>query len=250
MPRRRHDRRCLAAQTTTPNARTDGRSPRRRPGDETVKVMEERLRVGKREVAGGAVRVRSYVVERPVEEQVRLRDERVSVDRRPVDRPATADEMALFKEHTIEARATSEEAVVSKEARVVEEIGIHKEANERTETVHDTVRKTEVEVDDQSKSGTSRSDTSTSGTPLRHGRRVDGHRRDGHQRHAGCDQQRDELAARQVPSLCSRAPLPSRRERVPAACRLNSPSIGDDWRASSLFSMETHGRDPIRSPAP
>ena len=115
---------------------------------DTLKVMEERLRVGKREVSGGMTRIRSYVVERPVEEQVRLREEHVSVERHAVDRPATDADFAAFQERTIEARATSEEAVVSKEARVVEEIGLRKEASERTETVRDTVRKTEVEVED------------------------------------------------------------------------------------------------------
>ena len=123
-----------------------------RAGDaETIKVMEERLRVGKREVAGGAVRVRSYVVERPVEEQVRLHEERVSVERRPVDRAVTGADAAAFQERTIEARATSEEAVVGKEARVVEEIGIRKEASDRTETVRDTVRSTKVDVEDGTK---------------------------------------------------------------------------------------------------
>ncbi len=123
-----------------------------RAGDsETIKVMEERLRVGKREVAGGAVRVRSYVVERPVEENVRLHEERVSVERRPVDRAVTGADAAAFQERTIEARATSEEAVVGKEARVVEEIGIRKEASDRTETIHDTVRSTKVDVEDGTK---------------------------------------------------------------------------------------------------
>lgn len=124
-----------------------------RAGDaETIKVMEERLRVGKREVAGGAVRVRSYVVERPVEEQVRLHEERVSVERRPVDRAVTDADKVAFQERTIEASATSEEAVVGKEARVVEEIGLHKESSDRTETVRDTVRSTKVEVEDGTKS--------------------------------------------------------------------------------------------------
>lgn len=131
-----------------------------RDGD-TLKVVEEQMRVGKREVAAGAVRIRSYVVERPAEEQIRLRQERVIVDRHPVDRPATAADMDAFKERTIEARATSEEAVVSKEARVVEEIGLRKESTERTETVHDTVRRTEVEVDD----GTLRDNTGRDAKP-------------------------------------------------------------------------------------
>jgi uncharacterized protein (TIGR02271 family) len=141
---------------------------------ETLKVMEERLRVGKREVAGGAVRVRSYVVERPVEEQVRLHEERVSVERHPVDRAATAADLAAFQERTIEARATSEEAVVSKEARVVEEIGLRKEVADRTETVRDNLRSTKVEVEDAAKvvpgatttgvAGTGTTGTGTTGT--------------------------------------------------------------------------------------
>ena len=116
---------------------------------DTIKVVEERLRVGKREVAQGAVRIRSYVVERPVEEQVQLHSERVAVERHPVDRPADAAEAGLFQERTIEARAMSEEAVIQKEARVVEEIGLRKETADRVETVRDTVRETKVEVDDK-----------------------------------------------------------------------------------------------------
>ena len=114
---------------------------------DTIKVMEERLRVGKREVSAGAVRIRSYIVERPVEEQVRLHEEHISVERHPVDRAATTADFGAFQERTIEARATSEEAVVSKDARVVEEIGLKKTGSDRTETIRDTVRKTEVEVE-------------------------------------------------------------------------------------------------------
>ena len=139
-----------AAPTSDTTARTEAAAHNVVGNDaspETIKVMEERLRVGKREVAGGAVRVRSYIVERPVEETVQLHQEHVDIERRPVDRPATAADFGAFQERTIEARATSEEAVVGKEARVVEEIGLSKQESDRTETVRDTVRKTEVEVE-------------------------------------------------------------------------------------------------------
>jgi len=117
---------------------------------ETIPVAEEQLNVGKRDVSGGRVRVRSYVVEQPVQEQVNLRDERVSVERRPVDRPLTgADKDNLFQERTIEAEEKSEEAVVSKEARVKEELVVNKDVGQRTETVSDTVRRTEVDVEDE-----------------------------------------------------------------------------------------------------
>jgi len=121
--------------------------PRSLEGDEVLQVAEEQLRVGKREVGGGRVRVRSYVTERPVEEQVELRQERVSVERRPVDRELTAGE-GVFQERAIEAVERGEEAMVSKTARVTEEIGLRKDVERETETVRDTVRKQEVEVED------------------------------------------------------------------------------------------------------
>jgi uncharacterized protein (TIGR02271 family) len=123
--------------------------------EETVEVVEERLRVGKRDTSRGGVRVRSYVVEEPVSETVTLREERVDVERRPVDRRVTQGD-AAFQERTIEAEEYGEEAVVDKEARVVEEIGLRKTSSSREETISDTLRHTEVEVEDD------RDDTSTS----------------------------------------------------------------------------------------
>ncbi|TPG52500.1 DUF2382 domain-containing protein [Roseomonas nepalensis] len=122
-------------------------STTRTGGEEVIPIVEEQVRIGKRDVERGRVRVRSYIVERPVTEQVTLREEHVDVQRRAVDRPLTdADE--AFRERVIDATEHSEEAVVSKEARVKEELVIRKDTGERTETVHDTVRRTEVEVDD------------------------------------------------------------------------------------------------------
>ena len=115
--------------------------------DDVIQVAEERLVVGKREVERGGVRVRSYVVETPVSEQVRLREERVSIERRPVNRPLAAGESA-FQDRAVELRETGEEAVVGKDTVVTEEIGLRKEVGERTEEVRDTVRHTEVEVED------------------------------------------------------------------------------------------------------
>lgn len=116
-------------------------------GDQKIQVVEENLQVGKREVETGGVRVRSRIVERPVEENLRLREERVVVQRNPVNRPATEADLNAFQEGQIELRETAEQAVVSKTANVVEEISIGKEVNEREETVRDTVRKTEVDVE-------------------------------------------------------------------------------------------------------
>jgi len=115
-------------------------------GDETIDVIQEEIQVGKRAVETGGVRVRSYVHEVPVEEEVRLREEHVEVERRAVDRPATAADLDNLGDKTIEVREMQEKPVVSKDARVVEEVRINKTVEENTATVRDTVRKTEVEV--------------------------------------------------------------------------------------------------------
>ena len=117
------------------------------PSADKIDVVEEKLRIGKRDAEQGRVRVRSYVVETPVEEDVSLRAETVRLERTPVDRAVGAGE--AFVDRTIEATETAEEAVVSKEARVTEEISLEKSVDTRTETVRDTVRRTEVEVEDE-----------------------------------------------------------------------------------------------------
>ena len=116
-------------------------------GEQSIPIVEESLIVGKREVDRGGARVRSYVTEVPVHEQVRLRDEKINVERRAVDRPLTETDDA-FRERTIDVTATGEEAVIGKTARVVEEVVVSKTAGERVEQIDDTVRRTEVEVDE------------------------------------------------------------------------------------------------------
>ncbi|MDH2329107.1 YsnF/AvaK domain-containing protein [Cereibacter sp. SYSU M97828] len=115
--------------------------------NESIPVVEERLRVGKRDASHGRVRVRAYTVEEPITESVDLREDRVEIERRPVDRAVTGTE-AAFQDRTLEAEEYREEAVVSKEARVVEEVGLRKTSDTHRETISDTVRHTEVEIED------------------------------------------------------------------------------------------------------
>ncbi len=125
-----------------------------------MQLSEENLAVGKRVVNRGGTRIRRFVVETPVEESVSLHSEKVTLERHPVTdgRPAVDS----FSEKTIEATESAEEAVVSKTARVYEEVGLRKEATDRVETVRDTVRKEEVEVEQVPGSTT----TTTTGTTL------------------------------------------------------------------------------------
>ena len=117
-----------------------------RERETVLPVVREDVQVGKREVERGGVRVFSHVTEQPVEQQVQLREEHARVERRPADRPATDEDLTTFKEGTIEVRERAEEPVVSKRARVVEEVVVGKETTERTETVRDSVRRSDVEV--------------------------------------------------------------------------------------------------------
>ena len=131
--------------------------------EQIIPVVEEELAVGKRQVQGGGARVHTHVTERPVEESVTLHEEHVTVDRRPVDR-AVAGADTAFKEGTIEVTATSEVPVVSKEARVVEEVVVGKTATDRTETVRDTVRRTDVDVEQINAANPTTGTTGTLGT--------------------------------------------------------------------------------------
>jgi len=116
----------------------------------SIPIIEENLEVGKREVQSGGARLHSRIVERPVEEHIRLRSERVNVERNPVNREATSADFDTFKEGTIELTERKEVPVVNKEARVVEEVSLNKEVEETEETIRDTVRKTEIDVENLS----------------------------------------------------------------------------------------------------
>ena len=137
------------AANTAAASRNPGKTDTRKTANtgEAIPVIEEELQVGKRNVLRGGVRVYSRVVERPVEESINLTEDHVRVDRRPVDRPATDADFGSGKDNTIEVQEFAEEAVVGKTARVVEEVRIGKETTQRTENIHDSVRHTEVDVE-------------------------------------------------------------------------------------------------------
>ena len=113
----------------------------------TAKVIEEKLEVGKRTEQTGGVRLRSRIVEKPVEANVRLREEHVTVKRTPVNRPASEADFKTFKEGDVTMTESAERAVVAKEAHVVEEVSLGKQVTEREETIRETVRNTEVDVE-------------------------------------------------------------------------------------------------------
>ena len=136
--------RPMTATTTTTTTDTTMRTDI--TGDTVLPVIEEQLAVGKRSVERGTTRIRTFVTERPVEEQVTLRDETIRVQRRAVQRDISAADVNAFREQSFEVTETDEEAVVAKTARVIEEVVIGKDVEQRTETIRDTVRRQDVDV--------------------------------------------------------------------------------------------------------
>ncbi|HEX8187297.1 MAG TPA: YsnF/AvaK domain-containing protein [Pyrinomonadaceae bacterium] len=112
-----------------------------------IPVVAEELEVGKREVERGGVRVQKRVSEIPVAEDVTLREEHVNVNRRPADYTFHGSDAEAFQDSVVEIREAYEELILNKKARVVEEVVINKDVDERTETVRETLRKTEVDVE-------------------------------------------------------------------------------------------------------
>lgn len=113
----------------------------------TIPVVEEDINISKRQTEGGGVRVKQHVTEKPVEEKITLRDEHVNVERKKVDRPISSADARNMKDQVIEVTEHHEEPVISKEARVKEEIKVNKTSEQHTETVRDTVRTSDVEVE-------------------------------------------------------------------------------------------------------
>lgn len=114
---------------------------------QSIPVMQEALKVGKRAVRRGGVRIYQRMVETPVQESVNLQEEHVRVERRPMNLPIDPADISAFQETTFEVRESAEEAVVEKSARIVEEVVVGKDVSERQEHISDTLRSTEVEVE-------------------------------------------------------------------------------------------------------
>ena len=125
---------------------SQARAARAGEEEQTIPLAEEQVEIGKRRVER-PVHVRRYVVERPVEQQVTLHDERVEIERRRRPAHQQTAGAGAFEERVVEVRASTEEPVVNKTAAVTEEVVVRREETERTETVRDTVRKEEVEIE-------------------------------------------------------------------------------------------------------
>ncbi|HLL70059.1 MAG TPA: YsnF/AvaK domain-containing protein [Pyrinomonadaceae bacterium] len=151
-----------ASEVTAEHQRPSAPRAAAQQGQVAVPVVEEQLQVGKREVERGGVRVETHVTEKPVEENVELREEHVNVERRPVDYTFHGTESEAFKESLVEIREAYEELVVNKKARVVEEVVVNKDVEQHTETVRETLRRTDVNVEPIDNTGKARGASASS----------------------------------------------------------------------------------------
>ena len=111
-----------------------------------LRLAEEQLNVGKRMLETGHTRVRRYMVEKPVEANITLHEEHAEVLRHAISDPGYVKDID-WSDKTIDVTETVEEAVVDKTARITEEVVIRKQGSDRTQTVHDTVRRQQVDVE-------------------------------------------------------------------------------------------------------
>lgn len=75
------------------------------------------------------------------------RDPVIPAERVVTETTTPQSEFAPFREGTIELTEHGEVPVITKEARVVEEVKVNRDVTEREETVRDKIRRTEVDVE-------------------------------------------------------------------------------------------------------
>lgn len=121
-------------------SRRDGQAPRQSAAWVDSDSPAEAVRVGDSRLVRGGAAVSNFTD-----------DSAAAVDAAPsqgrVLSEAEIAESGLLRERVIEIGEMREEAVVSKHAVVREELVVRKDVEERTERISDTVRRTEVDVE-------------------------------------------------------------------------------------------------------
>jgi len=114
--------------------------------DEVLRLAEEQLQVGKQMVESGRTRVRRFTTEREASADVTLHEEHAEVLRRAVTDAKYIGDID-WTDRAVEVVETQEHALVSKTARIVEEIGLKKVGTDHVETVHEKLRRQQVEIE-------------------------------------------------------------------------------------------------------
>ncbi len=113
---------------------------------EVLRLAEEQLQVGKEMAEPGRTRVRRFVTEKEVAADVTLHEEHAEVLRRAVADKAFIGDID-WADDEIEVVETAEHAVAKKTARIVEEVELKKVGTDHVETIHDKLRRQQVEIE-------------------------------------------------------------------------------------------------------
>jgi uncharacterized protein (TIGR02271 family) len=124
-------------------------TPERTPEKTSFQLKEEEVKIGKREVEYGGVRLRKVVRSEVVEKPVELKREEIMIERVPSSETRPTGES--FQEEEIYVPLRREEAVVAKEVKVREEVRIGKKSEMERKNVSETVRKEDVEIIEDSR---------------------------------------------------------------------------------------------------
>ncbi|MCO6430713.1 MAG: YsnF/AvaK domain-containing protein [Deltaproteobacteria bacterium] len=115
-------------------------------GDVTIPLHEEKLDIGKESVEVGGVRLKKIVRTEQVERPLELKREDVVIERVPAGGEAAQD---AFHRENIYIPLRAEVPVVSKEARVKEEVRARKTKKTKKEVVSDKVRREDIDIEEE-----------------------------------------------------------------------------------------------------
>ena len=139
-----------ACQPAQQASRTTAAEARRQTGEEaTIPLHEETVRVGKRNVEAGGVRLRKVVRTETVQKPVEVQREEIQVERVPAS--GSQPSAKAFEQQDLYIPLRREEPVVEKQTRVREEVRARKTATPEKRTVSGQVRKEDVEVEHDDK---------------------------------------------------------------------------------------------------
>ena len=125
-------------------------------------LSEEEVKVGKRTVGAGEVKLHKTVTTETVNVPVELKREDIVVER--VAAHEVEAGQGTFQEEVIKVPLSREEPVVEKEVRVTGGVRVRKTEGIDKETIQETVRREDVDVDQSGK--TTRREKGTGQEPL------------------------------------------------------------------------------------
>lgn len=127
--------------STQPQTRDRGETER------TIPLAEEELKVGKRQVEAGGVRLRKIIRTETVNQPVQLQREEIEIERVPAGQGAQA--RGTFQQEDIYIPLRREEPVIAKEQHVREEVRVRKNMQTEQQNVSEQVRHEDVEIENE-----------------------------------------------------------------------------------------------------